>query len=191
MYNILDLYIPPKEKKQSQQIPPYTIFCDLDGVLSNFDLGYKNLTGVATHLADLHGKKRFWEIFNTSLKYKGLTEYEYWSSLPLMDGAKQLWEFISPYNPCIITSPSKSPESQLGKLNWIKINLDPQPEDVIFKFTGKKHEILWDKTLDKINKCVLIDDFTLNTVPWEIEGGISIFHSNLVQTLDTLKTLNI
>ena len=42
--NLFDLYNLIKEETETK----YTIFCDLDGVLVDFDEGYKKLTDVST-----------------------------------------------------------------------------------------------------------------------------------------------
>ncbi len=48
---LLDLYEAIK--------PKYLIFCDMDGVLVDFDQGYKDLTGMSTKEADSQGKEAF------------------------------------------------------------------------------------------------------------------------------------
>jgi hypothetical protein len=51
----------------------YVIFCDMDGVLVDFDEGYKELTGVSTQHADSQGKNEFWSLFRNSLKEKDIS----------------------------------------------------------------------------------------------------------------------
>ena len=86
MPNLLDLYEAIK--------PKYLIFCDMDGVLVDFDKGYKDLTGKSTNHADVQDKNDFWRLLDKSLKEKGLTEYDYWVNLPWMPDGKQLWNYI-------------------------------------------------------------------------------------------------
>ena len=50
---LLDLY---------EAIKPYTIYCDMDGVLCDFDQGYKKLTGESTDEANAKGKSYFWTV---------------------------------------------------------------------------------------------------------------------------------
>ena len=103
-------------KKIYEEIKPkYIIFCDMDGVLVDFDKGYEDLTGIHTKHADVQDRSTFWDTFNSSLKKKGMSEYEYWANLDWEKGGPMLWHYIKPYNPYILTSPSLNPESREGK----------------------------------------------------------------------------
>ena len=62
---LLDLY---------EAIKPYTIYCDMDGVLCDFDKGYKKLTGISTQKANAIGKPYFWKLFREKLKEKNIKE---------------------------------------------------------------------------------------------------------------------
>jgi hypothetical protein len=71
--------------------PKYTIFCDMDGVLCDFDLGYKDLTGKSTDEANTVGKSYFWKLFRESV---GENEKEFWANLEWQPGGKELWGYI-------------------------------------------------------------------------------------------------
>jgi phosphoglycolate phosphatase-like HAD superfamily hydrolase len=58
--------------------PIKAILFDLDGVLVDFDKGYKELTGKSTKHVKLQDKNEFWDLLKKSLEKKGLTEYDYW-----------------------------------------------------------------------------------------------------------------
>jgi hypothetical protein len=59
-----------------QDKPKYTLFVDMDGVLVDFDKGYKDLTGVSTHHADAQGRDEFWNLYRNSLEQKNIPEKE-------------------------------------------------------------------------------------------------------------------
>jgi hypothetical protein len=50
-----------EKKDEEMREKKYVIFCDMDGVLVDFDEGYKQLTGVTTQHADSQGKNEFWK----------------------------------------------------------------------------------------------------------------------------------
>ena len=67
-----------------------------------------------------------------------------------MPGGKEIWEFISKYNPSILTSPSRQNTSRLGKNLWVRNNIDPKPK-VIFAYSA-------DKQRYANENAILIDD---------------------------------
>jgi hypothetical protein len=52
-----------EKKDEEMREKKYVIFCDMDGVLVDFDEGYKELTGVTTQHADSQGKNEFWKVY--------------------------------------------------------------------------------------------------------------------------------
>ena len=172
---LLDLY---------EAIQSYVIYCDMDGVLCDFDQGYKDLTGKSTDEANAEGKSYFWKLFRESV---GKNERDFWANLPPQPGGEDLWTFISPYNPNILSSPSidfSLPQDQQldpkfnqaiqGKKEWIDKNLYNVGEKFFVpavqkaKFAAPNH--------------ILIDDMKKNTDAWEAAGGIAILHKNYATT---------
>jgi hypothetical protein len=171
---LLDLYETIK--------PKYLIFCDMDGVLVDFDKGYKDLTGKHTKHVDVQDKNDFWKLLDKSLKEKGLTEYDYWVNLEWMPDGKELWDYIKPYTPYILTAPSLNPGSKQGKREWVQ-RLDGM-KNIYFRkalskpeFSGK-NKILIDDRFDIIEK-------------WNLNGGIGIHHTSTQNTIKQLKTLGL
>ena len=179
MANLMDLYKLIIEDKKSE----YTIFCDLDGVLVNFDKGYTELTGVTTHHANSQGKQNFWDTFNQSLERKDISEYKYWADLEWESDGKELWNYIKKYNPFILTAPTRNPESKEGKTQWVQNNIGPVKK-LIFAYSFKKPEY------SKKNH-ILIDDRQETITEWIARGGIGIFHSSTNNTIQQLKQYNI
>ncbi len=172
--SLLDLYEMIK--------PKYIIFCDMDGVLVDFDKGYRELTGKSTHHANEQGKDEFWNLFNNSLKEKEISEYQYWADLDWQPGGQELWNYIKPYKPYILTAPTLNPESKEGKREWVQ-RLDGM-KNIYFRnakfksdFSGK-NKILIDDREDTINK-------------WNEAGGIGILHTSATNTIKQLNDLGL
>jgi 5'(3')-deoxyribonucleotidase len=172
-------------KKIYEEIKPkYTIFCDMDGVLVDFDKGYEDLTGIYTKHSDVQDKNTFWNTFNNSLKEKGMSEYEYWANLDWEKGGPMLWNYIKKYTPYILTSPSSNPKSREGKRNWVS-RLDGM-KNIYFRKAQDKADF------SRKNK-ILIDDRADTIERWNSKDGIGILHDpkNPRATLKTLKQLGL
>ena len=181
---LLDLYKLITENNVSE----YKIYCDMDGVLCDFDKGYKYLTKKSTDEANAKGKKYFWELFRESV---GENEKDFWANLPWQPGGENLWTFISPYNPNILSSPAinfSKPQIQqldpnyneaiIGKKEWINKNLYNVGEEIFVPASQKVDSVAPNH--------ILIDDMKKNTDAWEAAGGIAILHKNYATTKKTL-----
>ena len=171
---LLDLYEAIK--------PKYIIFCDMDGVLVDFDKGYEDLTGKNTKHSDLQDRSEFWGLLTRSLKDKGLTEYDYWVNLPWMTDGQTLWNYIKGYNPYVLTAPSMDPGSKQGKREWVQ-RLDGI-KNIYFKPARFKQE------LSGINR-ILIDDRADTIEKWRANGGIGILHTSTANTIQQLQKLGL
>lgn len=195
-----------------QEVDLPQIYCDMDGVLVDFEQGVvnqinkdlqmirkmpdqKNLLKIQRALEAV-GRD---EVILSDMRGKGATstpvrDYMYgrvgnnadfWANLPWMPGGKELWAFISPYNPHILTSPMQK-GSEIGKAFWIDSNLSPAPDQVFM--SRDKYNWAVD---ENGSPSVLIDDWSKNTVPWSNSGGIAIQHidGDASATIATLKKL--
>jgi len=154
--NLLDLYEAIK--------PKYIIFCDMDGVLVDFDKGYNNLTGKPTNHNDVQDK------------------YEYWVNLPWMSDGMILWNYIKKFTPYILTAPSRDPGSKQGKIEWAN-RLDGM-KNIYFKPAYAKAEY------SKKNR-ILIDDKSSTIEQWNQRGGIGILHTSTTNTIKQLQQLEL
>jgi hypothetical protein len=195
---LLDLYEAIK--------PKYTIFCDMDGVLCDFDQGYEILTGMSTTEANLQPKvivknpktkkdeevSFFWNLFRTKLNEKNIQERDFWANLEFQPGGKELWDAIAPYTPNILSAPSVDftlPRNQQldpefnqaiqGKKMWISKNLYNVGEEIFVPAAQK--------ATFAAPKHILIDDMFKNTTAWKASGGIAILHKDSSKTLSILK----
>ena len=171
MGNLVDLLL-----EESDFMPKYQIYCDMDGVLTDFETRFVTLLqqegpkyySRATiaqvtrpkHFDKLEGTEEFWKFIDQHI---GL---EFWSEMPWMPQGQVLWNFIQPYGPKLLTSPSEDDTSRLGKRLWVRNHLSPAPE-VIFRFGDAKS--------DFANKnSILIDDKPSNLEAFASKGGIAI-----------------
>jgi hypothetical protein len=151
------------------------IYCDMDGVLCDFDSRFEHYYGVPPReYANQKGQKAMEE----AVDKVGVV---YWSKMPWLKGGQELWNKTSKYNPAILTSPGKFIHAREGKLIWIKENLNPQPREIMFANTGKKFEAIKDKTPQEIRNSMLIDDYYPNLAPWKEIGGIAIMYKSYDQ----------
>ena len=164
-----------KEEEVEQQ---YTIYCDMDGVLTNFDKQFKELSGgiAPKDYEDKYGKDAFWSLISEG-------GVGYWVGMPWMPNGKQLWEYISKYNPIILSAPSRENESRLGKRLWVRNNLKPKPKLILASAANKPNY----STRNKI----LIDDRPDTIDNWNAKGGTGILFKSTSQVIEELKKLGL
>ena len=162
--------------EESDFIPKYQIYCDMDGVLTKFHDRFisllrqegpkyysKAIIAQVTkpkHFQRLEGEEEFWKFID---QYIGL---EFWSEMEWMPQGQLLWEFIQPYGPKLLTSPSENDTSRLGKRLWVRENIVPAPE-VLFRFGDAKADFANENA-------ILIDDKPSNLEAFASKGGIAI-----------------
>ena len=153
---LLDAY-PIKEEKVK---PPYKIYCDMDGVLTNFEGRFEHFTGKHPQEYEKEfGLEAFWHLIDVKIGVR------FWVGMDWMPKGYQLWDFIKPYGPNLLTSPSRHNSSRLGKNLWVKNNLEPKPK-TIFAYSADKQRYANENS-------ILIDDKKSNIREWEASGGIA------------------
>jgi len=155
----------------------YTIYSDMDGVLVDFDKRFKRFSnGVApTEYEQKFGKDKFWEIIDG-------TGVRFWVGMDWMSDGKQLWNYIKEYNPTLLSSPSRSNYSRIGKRIWRKRNL-PSTKLVLARAANKQNYA--------DPNSILIDDRESNIDQWIKAGGIGILHTDTASTINKLKELGL
>ena len=139
------------------------IFCDMDGVLTDFDGRFEYFTGLTPkEYEDTKGTEAFWNAITPIGK-------DFWSKMPWTPGGRRLWNFIKNYEPRLLTAPSQDVSSRIGKKEWVINNLTPIPK-VIFKGAKYKHQAV------KYPTDILIDDRYDNIARWRSAGGIGLHH---------------
>ena len=105
-----------------------------------------------------------------------------------MPGAKNMYSFISKYDPNILSAFSdKDPSgSKAGKLSWLKKFTKVKRSKIHLVLRDQKKRFAKD---DNGNANILIDDYEKNIQEWERSGGIGILHKNGPNTIRELKKL--
>jgi hypothetical protein len=142
----------------------------MDGVLTDFIKSYFNLTGIDITGKHLNGKK-FWNPIDNA-------GYDFWINMQWTSDGKELWNFISKYNPIILSAPSRQDDSKIGKFNWVKRELPGT--QLILKSANRKKEHA------KPNH-ILIDDREDNINDWIENHGEGILHTSTKNTIEILK----
>ena len=155
----------------------YTIYSDMDGVLVDFNERFKRFSnGVPpTEYEQKFGKDKFWEIIDG-------TGVRFWVGMDWMSDGKQLWNYIKEYNPTLLSSPSRSNYSRIGKRIWRKRNL-PSTKLVLARAANKQNYA--------DPNSILIDDRESNIDQWIKAGGIGILHTDTASTINKLKELGL
>ena len=152
------------------------LYCDLDGVLADFDVGYEALSGAKPNRDSNFDDVDWALVRNTKDFYK---------NLPPMPDMQKLWTYIKKYNPPILTGiPSAGvPEAEGNKRAWVYKNL------------GSDVTVICCLSKDKANYCtrgdVIIDDYPRYRDKWIAAGGIWILHKNAKTTIQRLQGLGL
>jgi len=152
----------------------YKLFVDMDGVIVDFRRGYHDLTGVDLGRT-FHDDDRFWDPINKA-------GYNFWINLKWMPDGKKLWNYVSKYNPEILSAPSRQDESRVAKHEWIKREIPGA--HLILRTAKNKKEFA-------CLHCILIDDLPKNIDAWKEAGGIGILHTSTDETIKQLKKLKL
>ena len=151
----------------------YKIYCDMDGVIVDFDKGYKELTN--TNASFDTPKEEFWEPITKA-------GAAFWIKLKWMPDGKQLWDYIKPFNPDLLSAPSREESSKIGKRIWVKRQLPGVK--LILRQADRKQEFATPNS-------ILIDDRADNIQRWKDAGGIGILHTSAADTIQQLKDLGL
>ena len=166
-------YRPEIFEEDVKEKADYKIYCDMDGVIADFDKGYKELTGREASFDT--PKEEFW----APIQKAGA---EFWIKLQWMPDGKQLWEFIKPYNPQLLSAPSRDESSKIGKFVWVKRNVPGTK--LILRSAERKQEFATPNS-------ILIDDRADNIQRWKDAGGVGIHHTSAADTIQQLKDLGL
>ena len=157
LVDLLEAYPLPEVKEK----PPYKIYCDMDGVLTDFEKRFDHYSGMhPQEYEKKFGTESFWHLIDTKIGVG------FWVGMDWMPQGKELWNFIQPYGPDLLTSPSRHNISRLGKQLWAKNNLNPKPK-VIMAYSKDKQRYANENS-------ILIDDKKSNINEWAAKGGIAI-----------------
>lgn len=156
----------------------YKVYCDMDGVLTDFEESWKSLNVSDKTFREYEDEKGSPYAFAVLKRAGGI---KFWSDMPWKKDGKELWNYIKKYHPTLLTTPAQFDESKEGKEIWIKRELG---EDIPFIFSKTKGEYA------KPNR-ILIDDYQKKIDNWVENGGIGILHKSTEKTIKELKKLGL
>ena len=188
----------------------YQIYCDMDGVLVNFEDTCTHLINADLRNADkvpkeiyqsytlmkreLMSQKRLSITKNdfsreADNRLQSVRAYmyervqnnlEFWCTLPWRSDGKQLWNYIQNFNPKPIIL-----TAPMGGDNCIigkKLWAKNHLHDSEIILNEQKHE-------HSTPQSILIDDYIENVIPWREKGGICIHHKNTDDTIKEIKNI--
>lgn len=147
------------------------LYCDADGVLADFDMGFASLFGMNPRtFEDMYGESTFWD------KIKEADDFFY--NLPPMQDAMVLWDAIKDLHPIIITGCPVGGWAEVQKHRWIR------------KYFGRRANVITCASRDKSLFChrgdVIIDDWERHKPKWEAKGGIWVLHTSAEDSIRQL-----
>ena len=157
------------------------IYCDMDGVLADFKTAAVKTTGMSIN--------RWMNIPSSKEKWSKIkSNKNFWYDLPWMAGGKQLWSYISKFDPHILSAyveESFDPNCIPGKTGWLRKNTGLVNRQKI-NLVRRKEKKLFAK---RGNPAILIDDYEKNIREFIQSGGKGIHHTNTSKTISQLKKL--
>lgn len=158
--------------------PTYKIYCDMDGVLCDFEERFEYFTGIPPQdYKNKYGDRQFWELIDQEVGSI------FWENMQWMKKGRELWNFIKKYKPNILTTPSYDKSSREGKKTWVQKNLSNY-DKLLFTPTEGKQAFA-------DGNSILIDDLGKNLTGWSSRGGISVKcrYNNVDEVIQELKEL--
>lgn len=158
-------------KAASRPLLPGTcwqVFCDLDGVLADFDRGVEERAGAKPD--QFRRRRKMWR------RLAPPRTKDFFSTLPMMQGASQLWNFLMPLSPAILTGSPSGDWAAPQKRRWCTEQLC-LPADRVLVVDAV------DKALFSKPGAVLIDDYEKHRKPWEARGGIFIHYRSAMEAI--------
>ena len=162
-----------EQLNEAEESKQYKIYCDMDGVLVDFDRAYFELTGEKASFGT--DPVKFWEPINKA-------GAAFWIKMRWMPDGKQLWDYIKPYNPKLLSAPSYQESSKIGKRVWVKREIPGTK--LILRSADRKQEFATSNT-------ILIDDRADNIQRWKNAGGVGIHHTSAENTIKQLQELGL
>jgi hypothetical protein len=157
-----------------------TLFCDLDGVLADFDKGVQNVTGKLPHEQSL------------SAMWRALARTpNFYATLDWMPDGKQLWNYIAPHSPIILSGLPIGNWARGQKIQWVGRELGWDVTG-IYGWSREKHlDAMKMLTTTDLSGCVLVDDRKKTKTLWESVGGTFVLHTSANDSIAQLKALGV
>ena len=183
---------------------PVLIYCDLDGVLADFDAGLQRL-----------GEDKGFQGQDQNTVWAEISkDLTFFLNLPMTSDGEELWAYIKGHNPSILTGAGSHTTSKLNsvanqKAAWCRkmlgmddalhIDVSQSAEDPRTSLPPSRG-IIFTSTSERKHECsgrgrILIDDRPgsdgRHKRNWEEAGGIFIHHKSAAETISTLRQMGI
>jgi 5'(3')-deoxyribonucleotidase len=166
----------------------YILYLDLDGVMVDFDKGYKKKNG-----------KSILDIVNSDGKAFAKSKYleggiQFWADLDWIHGGKELWEAANDLfeTVCILSStgtadPGNSRIVSNGKLLWLDKNIPGIDHTKVFIVNGRHL-----KKQFATHNAILVDDMASTIENFKLAGGLCIVHDSnkYKKTISELRSIS-
>lgn len=155
------------------------IFCDMDGVLADFDRGYdsmiSSMNGETIDTVRQKGCDVNWHLIKDT--------QDFFLRLPPTPDMQELWSYIKDMNPIVLTGvPKEMPElATANKRAWLDKHLGTDVRMIACRAK--------DKCLHGRPRDILIDDWEKHKKKWVDMGGYWITHVSAEKTTQRLFTL--
>jgi len=158
------------------------IYCDMDGVLCDFNRAAAKVAGVSTI--------NQWSKLPEKERWKPIREHgSFWETLPWKGDGRMLWNYIRKYDVHILSayvSSMSDPNCIPGKMKWLRKNVSVSAGKIHLVKRRQKQNYAKD---NKGKPNILIDDFISNINDFKRRGGIGIYHKSSSQSIAGLKKL--
>lgn len=143
------------------------VYCDMDGVLTDYDSAFTDLFGdQPRNVFPVLGEEEVNSIINQSSHF--------WYNMPWTKDGKELWSFLKPYSPLLLTTPALTVKTcKKDKVAWKDENLGKSTTII---FSNTKHDYASPEAL-------LIDDNKENIEKFVRNGGLGILHTSAEETI--------
>mgnify|MGYP001429009345 FL=1 len=152
------------------------IYCDMDGVVADFEKGVKDIIGGT---------------FNDN-RWNELPD-DFFLQLEPMPDAQQLWDFIGKYDPFVLTAIPRSSRGPIAKraandkARFMKRWFGVSQDRMYPVMRADKMRFAKDGRDGRPN--LLIDDHSKNIAQFKSAGGIGVLHKSASQSIKQLKEI--
>jgi len=162
--------------ENEEKVMDYKIYLDMDGVLVDFDQQFKDLTGMMPREFEAkYGSTGFWEAIDKA-------GVGFWRGMSWMPGGEALYNRASQFDHELLSSPSRSELSKIGKRLWRR-DKTPSTKLTLSRSYLKKNYAAPNH--------ILIDDREDNIQQWRDAGGIGILYKSAEQVNAELDKLGL